>query len=123
MKNKLIEILESAESAFYWNSSDKAFIEKIADHLISNGVTIQRWIPVEERLPESNGKYMVCSSVRGRKYIDCVSFARDLYMIDTYDFHRSKGKSGFYEYDNEYGFYEYEGVTHWTHLPEPPQED
>lgn len=37
---KLIELLESAESAFYWNSSDKGFIEKIADHLIANGVTI-----------------------------------------------------------------------------------
>ena len=38
-RTKLIQILESAESAFYWNSSDKGFIEKIADHLIANGVT------------------------------------------------------------------------------------
>lgn len=40
MIEKLIELLESAESAVYWNSSDKGFIEKIADHLIANGVTI-----------------------------------------------------------------------------------
>ena len=39
-RTKLIQILESAESAVYWNSSDKGFIEKIADHLVANGVTI-----------------------------------------------------------------------------------
>lgn len=26
--------------------------DQVADHLIANGVTIQRWIPVTERLPE-----------------------------------------------------------------------
>ena len=39
-RGKLIELLESAESAVYWSGSDKGFIEKIADHLIANGVTI-----------------------------------------------------------------------------------
>ena len=29
----------------------------VADHLIANGVTIQRWIPVTERLPE-DGEYV-----------------------------------------------------------------
>ena len=38
-REKLIEILESAESAFYWDSNDKGFIQKIADHLLANGVT------------------------------------------------------------------------------------
>ena len=32
MREKLIELLESAESAVYWNSSDEGFIEKIADY-------------------------------------------------------------------------------------------
>ena len=39
-REKLIELLESAESAIYWNSDDRCFIEKIADYLIANGVTI-----------------------------------------------------------------------------------
>lgn len=39
-REKLIELLENAESAVYWNSSDGGFIGKIADHLIANGVTI-----------------------------------------------------------------------------------
>lgn len=37
-REKLIKVLESAESAIYWNSSDKGFIEKVADHLIANDV-------------------------------------------------------------------------------------
>ena len=40
---KLIELLESAESAVYWDSSDKGFIEKIADHLIANNVVPVVW--------------------------------------------------------------------------------
>lgn len=40
-REKLIELLGSAESAFYWNSDDKSFVEKIADHLIANGVTVK----------------------------------------------------------------------------------
>lgn len=35
-RETLIRVLESAESAIYWNSSDKSFVEKVADHLIAN---------------------------------------------------------------------------------------
>ena len=48
MIDKLIELLESAESAIYWNSEDKSFIEKIADHLLANGVTINPAAPGPE---------------------------------------------------------------------------
>lgn len=37
-RETLIKVLESAESAIYWNSSDKGFIEKVANHLIANDV-------------------------------------------------------------------------------------
>ena len=63
MREKLIEILESTESAFYWNSSDKGFIEKIADHLIANGVTIpvrckecQCWIHVGDGIGDCTNR-------------------------------------------------------------------
>jgi hypothetical protein len=44
-REKLIELLENAESAVYWSSNDKGYIQKIADHLISNGVTITPAVP------------------------------------------------------------------------------
>lgn len=53
-REKLVDLLESAESAVYWDSSDKGFIEKIADHLIAHGVTVQAWIPVKDRLPQDD---------------------------------------------------------------------
>lgn len=40
MRGKLIDLLESAESAVYWDSTDKNFIEKIADYLLANGVIV-----------------------------------------------------------------------------------
>ena len=61
-REKLIELLGGdmckgcyCEDCEHENN-EKACIEHIkarmADHLIANGVTIQRWIPVTERLPE-----------------------------------------------------------------------
>ena len=56
-REKLVELLESAESSCYWNSEDKGFIQKIADHLYENGVTFVsvnnfgcKLIPYEERV-------------------------------------------------------------------------
>lgn len=40
-REKLIELLESAESAVYWDSTDKGFIQKIADYLLANGVRLE----------------------------------------------------------------------------------
>lgn len=39
-REKLVELLEGAESAMYWDGSSASYIAKIADHLIANGVTI-----------------------------------------------------------------------------------
>lgn len=46
MRNKLIKLLENLEQ-------EKELFpdERAADYLIAHGVTIQRWIPVDERLP------------------------------------------------------------------------
>ena len=56
-REKLVDLLESAESSCYWNSEDKGFIQKIADHLYENGVTFVsvnnfgcKLIPYEERV-------------------------------------------------------------------------
>lgn len=34
--------------------------ESLADHLISNGVTVQKWIPVSERLPKDSESPKEC---------------------------------------------------------------
>ena len=76
------------------------------------------WIPVSEKLPEEDGEYLV--TVKGmRNYIKCCYFARNLYLVDEYDFVDKKGVAGFYKYDSEYGFYEVTEVIAWCELPEP----
>ena len=35
--------------------------ENIADDLISNGVTVQEWVSVKDRLPEENGRYLTAN--------------------------------------------------------------
>ena len=53
VREKLVEILKQAPfegkvlDEWWWEEK----IKRIADHLISNGVTVQEWISVTERLP------------------------------------------------------------------------
>ena len=53
VKEKLIDILKQAP--FEGKVLDEWWLEEkikmIADHLIANGVTVQNWIPITERLP------------------------------------------------------------------------
>ena len=46
VREKLVELIESVR---YWESNTS---EEIADHIISNGVTVQEWISAKERLPQ-----------------------------------------------------------------------
>ena len=57
-REKLIRVLDDALDSAYHGALIHT-VEKIADHLISNGVTVQKWIPVSERLPEKRGTYQV----------------------------------------------------------------
>ena len=96
----------------------------IADHLIASGVTIQRWIPVTERLPEEHdsiftlfygtarwqdGMFLKCSDtvLASVEYEDC---KRRVKAIIT--------KDGKWDISK---MYRASKVTHWMPLPEPPK--
>lgn len=97
-------------------------IEEVVDHLISNGVTVQKWIPVSERLP-TKGKYLcLCDGDAKTSYIKICSFADNLYAVDEFDFYDYENVAGFFDYDSEYGYFRQNNVTHWMPLPEPPKE-
>jgi len=73
-----------------------------------------RWIPVEARLPENDGWYLVYApdyrggSSSGLKCIDGKMFCKF-----------AKGK-----WSIEHGYYNRPGcVAHWMPLPEPPKEE
>ena len=72
-----------------------------ADHLISNGVTVQEWISVDDMLPE-NGKEGVLIALRWGE-------------IDIGGCEDGRWRS---EFVNEYEDGE---VTNWMPLPQPPK--
>lgn len=56
VREKLVELIGSTEygnGSLVGNNFQKGFIEKIASHIIDNGVTVQEWVSVDERLPEN----------------------------------------------------------------------
>ena len=89
------------------------FKEKIADYLISNGVTVQEWISVKDRLPDNKEHDWVLAQVvedNGYMHIPRVMEYRQL-------------KNDWFE--ETYGWLsEHNGVftvTHWMPLPKPPK--
>ena len=107
VREKLVELISSTE---YGNGSligsnfQKGFIEKIASHLIDNGVTVQEWISVDDRLPEAGG-YVVCIAKRN-------PFSRFMPMVARIE------KNGWVNPITEQYISE---VTHWMPLPVPPK--
>ena len=97
MREKLIEILR--KPIFPHELVDP--IEAVADYLLDNGVTVQKWIPVSERLPDEEHERVVLV------YSGDVEPA--IVSGDT-----------FLEYD-KYEGWEIYNVTHWMPLPEPPE--
>lgn len=78
-----------------------------ADHLIANGVTVQQWIPVTERLPGTEGSYLVYTE-RGSVYAS--HFYTEKKFASGYVREASWSQRGKVK------------VTHWMPLPEPPKE-
>ena len=95
VKEKLVELLDRfVYDEWYGNGY-------IAEKLISLGVTVQEWISVDDRLPES-GKESVLIALRWGE-VD-IGWCED-----------GRWRS---EFVNEY---EEGEVTHWMPLPEPPK--
>ena len=76
----------------------------IADHLIANGVTVQEWIPVDDRLPEPFVPVLV--QMPGEEPFPTVreGFISNDGVWQSAMFRREPGE-----------------VTHWKPMPQPPK--
>lgn len=80
-----------------------------------------KWIPVTERLPEKDGKYLVHRIICNRiPIMSVVGFARNGKKVHEFDLR--KHKNVWHDYDSETGYYPLTTVTHWMPLPNPPKE-
>ena len=120
VREKLVELLTEFYGCdpMYYNVDALA----IADHLVSNGVTVQEWISVEDRLPENDGSYLVTmNSFGGRKYIGVRWFAKDGEAVNEYEL--AGQENVWYYHDSEWGYISIDSVTHWMPLPQLPKEN
>lgn len=99
MKEKLIEILTAyfgVDPAYYGIEA-----RHLADNLIANGVTVQKWIPVTERLPEHGDVVLICTK------------DKDV-QVFQWDAVYNGWVGDRYNYSVKY-------VTHWMPLPDAPK--
>ena len=72
----------------------------IAQHLITNGVTVQEWIPADDRLPDDNDRVIA--------------------------FRPNEPEISAYKYCVMWGWsvkasLKHRGITHWMDMPQPPK--
>ena len=101
VKEKLVELLAPTSLNF-----EEAVY--LADYLVKNGVTVQEWISVDDRLPEE-GEYVLCV-LKGFNYGGKIQVCK---FVPADKF---KDKPYFEHFRN--GF---PSVTHWMPLPQPPK--
>ena len=110
VREKLIWLISKAKYICANDYSDHTEDEYIADTLLDNGVTVQEWISVTERLPDliscnvgTAYSEAVIAWTSGRKVMIAVWDGID--WIAPFDYWEAWG----------------EEITHWMPLPEPPK--
>ena len=100
VREKLIDLILDAKRT---DPETGRFTESLADYLLSNGVTVQDWVSVKERLPQEK--------------VNCIVHYKHAYC-DNDDY----WAIGMCFYDGEkFQLNPAYKVTHWTPLPQPPK--
>ena len=104
VREKLVEILKQAPfegkvlDEWWWE--EKIMI--IADHLISNGVTVQEWVSVDDRLPQNFVSVLGYMTDAGE-----FPSVRECYNVGNAFFFPALG--------------DVHPVSHWREMPKPPK--
>ena len=90
-------------------ANGSCYYYRVADRLIANGVTVQEWVSVKDKLPEKDGQYLIFTT----KY-----FTPD--HIDEIDHKDGIEISG---YSKRFGFLSKNGLyaKYWCEMPQPPK--
>ena len=107
VREKLVKLMIEAKKA---DTEDAPFSEFLADFMIANGVTVQEWISVEDRLPDNDDIVMVIASGKVGNITLVNAFKLATYSID---------EGWILEMWPEW---EEPKVTYWMPLPQPPEE-
>lgn len=108
VREKLVELIKEAFFNYNHGKGDSYIPKNFADHLVANGVTVQEWISVDDRLPEE-GEYVLCvlkGFHYGGKIQVCKFVPADKFKDKPYFEHFRNG---------------FPSVTHWMPIPQPPK--
>ena len=115
VREKLVELLQNAKAAMKSEnlSCDIARNMFVVDFMMANGVTVQEWISVDDRLPDNKEHDWVLAQV--------VEDNGYMHIPKVMEYRQSKNDW----FEETYGWLsEHNGaftVTHWMPLPEPPK--
>ena len=101
-REKLVELLKQTNTELRKQPGAKVWGD-FADHLIANGVTVQEWISVTERLPDESGMYIVTANDGHAQRVSFVLWQKKNRVW------------------NLTGARSYWRVTHWQLMPQPPK--
>ena len=103
IREKLVELLNEAFFDYNHGKGDGYIPKNFADHLIANGVTVQEWISVEDRLPEDDSDVIAYLRTGEEGRIFPANYAKGVWFDCIFNKRVT------------------EMTTHWMPLPEPPK--
>ena len=114
VRGKLVELLQSAPADIMGNHG----VGELADHLIANGVTVQEWISVDDRLPSDEQAVLVIAHGWGERLVYVGSHKR----VEA----QKSWLTGITNKSSEWllwgwSYLKEPMVTHWMPLPKPPK--
>lgn len=109
VREKLIDLIIDAKRT---DPETGSFTEYLADCLINNGVTVQKWISVDDKLPPYNRDVLVYRPNMAMKF-----------LVDNYEGYYGEDDDEWYEGWAKHGtdIHGKPVITHWAYLPQPPK--
>ena len=95
VREKLVELIIDAKRT---DPETGSFTEYLADHLIANGVTVQEWVSVDDRLPDDDEVVIICTD---KNFVYAGELIGDTWFLDNDSWTAT--------------------VTHWMPMPNPPK--
>ena len=106
VREKLVELLDRFVYDDWYSNGD------IAEKLLANGVTVQEWISVDDKLPPYNRDVLVYRPNMAMKIL--VDNYEGYYGEDDAEWHEGWAKFGNDIHGKPI-------ITHWAYLPRPPK--
>ena len=125
VREKLSNIVKRASYCCLPSNIQDFHINMFVKNLLANGVTVQEWISVKDRLPEYPGHYLVCTSIN-YWHGGCMD------INENHKYHPNGTPVGYdgstmsvldcyYDVTGQWNRVCDSHVTHWMPLPPPPK--